>query len=87
MKNDSRSNEASRDDSSRDSPSCPVTDALRSSRYTGLTRVQCEFRAGQATLQGEVSSFYLKQLAQEIAKRVQGVEVVQNRLTVSLAET
>lgn len=61
---------------------CPVTDALRNSARGGMWCVKCEFREGLAILYGKVTSYYLKQLAQETAKSVEGVELVINRVDV-----
>lgn len=61
---------------------CPVAQALRRSPKLGLSRVSCELREGMAILHGSVSSFYLKQVAQELIKKVDEVEVVVNRIQV-----
>ena len=41
-----------------------VETALRNAPYTGLRAVQCRVREGMAILRGEVTSFFLKQVAQ-----------------------
>ncbi len=66
--------------------SCPVVDALNKSPHGGLWGVRCELREGLAILHGEVASFYFKQMAQEIAMKVPGVELVVNKLEVSSYE-
>ncbi len=63
---------------------CPVADALRRNARGGMWCVQCEFREGLAILYGKVASYYLKQIAQETAKSVEGVELVINRVNVSV---
>ncbi|MEM8943854.1 MAG: BON domain-containing protein [Planctomycetota bacterium] len=61
---------------------CPATLALRQGSYAGLAKVTCEVSEGMAILHGKVSTFYLKQLAQELVKKVEGVEAVVNRVDV-----
>jgi osmotically-inducible protein OsmY len=65
---------------------CPVREALHHNSLRGLARVTCELRAGMAILHGKVSSFYLKQLAQEVVKKVDGVELVVNQVDVGHVE-
>jgi osmotically-inducible protein OsmY len=55
---------------------------LRKSRYHELHLVSCDFHEGVLTLRGCVSSFYLKQVAQELIRRLDGAEEVNNRLEV-----
>ena len=55
---------------------------LRKSGYRELHLVSCEFHEGVLTLRGRVSSYYLKQLAQELIRRLDGAEEVNNRLEV-----
>ncbi len=50
--------------------------------HPGLSRVSCEVIASRATLDGEVPTFYLKQVAQETASRIAGVQTVENRIKV-----
>ena len=56
---------------------------LRKSGYHELHLVSCDFHEGVLTLRGRVSSFYLKQIAQELIRRLKGVEEVNNRLEVA----
>ena len=56
---------------------------LRKSGYHELHVVSCEFHEGVLTLRGRVSSFYLKQVAQEVIRRLDGAEEVNNRLEVA----
>jgi osmotically-inducible protein OsmY len=56
---------------------------LMRSGYSALTWIGCEIREDKVILQGSVPSYYLKQLAQVYAQRVDGVELIQNRLEVS----
>ena len=55
---------------------------LRKSGYYELHVVSCDFHEGVLTLRGRVSSFYLKQVAQELIRRMDGAEEVNNRLEV-----
>ena len=56
---------------------------LRKSGYHELHLVWCDFHEGVLTLRGRVSSFYLKQVAQELIRRLDCVEEVNNRLEVA----
>ncbi|MGA9210522.1 MAG: BON domain-containing protein [Terriglobales bacterium] len=56
---------------------------LRKSGYHELHVVSCEFHEGVLTLRGRVSSFYLKQVAQELIRRLDAVGEVNNRLEVA----
>ena len=60
-----------------------VQTRLRNSGYHELHRVSCEFHEGVLTLRGCVSSYYLKQLAQELIRHLDGAEEVNNRLEVA----
>ena len=62
--------------------SCPANRALRRSPKLGLAHVSCELREGMAILHGKVSSFYLKQVAQELVKKVDEVKMVVNQISV-----
>jgi hypothetical protein len=44
--------------------------------------ITCECREGVVVLRGHVGSFHEKQMAQEVARNVNGVRVVVNRLVV-----
>ena len=65
----------------------PVAKAIRqrleSSAYAELRNVDFTLRSGYLTLTGEVSSFYLKQLATSLAGGVEGVDRIDNRLDVT----
>ncbi|RIK88581.1 MAG: hypothetical protein DCC67_00595 [Planctomycetota bacterium] len=60
-----------------------VLDALWRSGYAALSFIGCDVDAGRVVLRGSVPSYHLKQLAQVCARRVDGVAMVENRLTVS----
>ena len=55
---------------------------LRDSSHLFLRHVRCGYDQGRLQLDGIVPSFYLKQLAQSLVQDVQGVERIDNRLTV-----
>ena len=57
--------------------------ALQATGYQVLARLRCEVTAGLAVLQGEVPTYFLKQIAQETARHVQGIRVVQNLVEVT----
>ena len=47
---------------------------LKSSKYSEVRLVQCDFCEGMLVLYGCVSSFYLKQLAQEAVRSLSGIK-------------
>jgi osmotically-inducible protein OsmY len=55
-----------------------VKGSLHASGHSALRKVQVLASARTITLQGSVPSYYLKQLAQTVAKRVDGVATVVN---------
>jgi osmotically-inducible protein OsmY len=55
---------------------------LRKSGHFGLRSVSCESRQGVLVLRGRVSSYYCKQLAQELVRRINGAETIVNRVEV-----
>jgi osmotically-inducible protein OsmY len=55
---------------------------MRHSGYYELREVSCDFHEGVLTLRGCVTSYYLKQLAQSLVLRLEGVEELNNRLEV-----
>ena len=56
--------------------------ALRRSPYRELHEVSCEYHDGVLTLRGRVSSYYLKQIAQNLVWQMEGVVGVDNQLDV-----
>ncbi|QDT00253.1 BON domain-containing protein [Adhaeretor mobilis] len=64
---------------------CLISEVLRRNGHHGLIDVNCDLREGMAILHGRVSRYYLKQMAQEIAKHSNGVEAVVNRIQVCSA--
>ena len=57
--------------------------ALNNSHFLSPRQVQIKTDGGNVRLEGTVGSFYQKQMAQEIVRRVDGVESVENQLQVS----
>jgi len=55
---------------------------LRRSCYQQVQCVLCEFHEGVLTLRGRVPSYYLKQIAQTLVLKIDGVDEVNNRLEV-----
>ncbi|TWU35726.1 BON domain protein [Novipirellula aureliae] len=59
-----------------------VSAELASTQQGALKGVTCEYEHGMLQLRGNVHSYYLKQLAQEHARRVDGVTHVINSIRV-----
>ena len=59
---------------------------FRQARYRELDSVSCDFHEGVLTLRGRVSSFYLKQMAQELVRPLETVEQINNRLLVASSD-
>jgi osmotically-inducible protein OsmY len=57
---------------------------LQTSGYPQLRKVSCEFHEGVLTLQGQVSTFHLKQIAQTLVRRLEGVGEINNGLEVAV---
>lgn len=55
---------------------------LQNSSYPQLRKLECHCHLGKWIIQGKVSSFFLKQAAQEAIAHLQGVEQIDNRLEV-----
>lgn len=55
---------------------------LKSCNTSELTRLQCEKLPGQLVIRGRVSSYYLKQLAQELIRSLEGNCQIVNQLDV-----
>jgi osmotically-inducible protein OsmY len=50
--------------------------------YAALRELSCEFHEGLLILKGRVDSFYLKSVAQTVARGVAGVREIENHLEV-----
>ena len=59
---------------------------LRSSSYLSLRRLSCEYHEGVLTIRGRVATFYLKQVAQSLLGRLEGVEEINNLVEVRQVE-
>ncbi len=60
-----------------------VSDALANNPYLANRRaVDVTAQHGRVVLQGSVNSFYQKQMAQELVRRVDGVREIRNELEV-----
>ncbi len=59
--------------------------ALRNSPYLALRTVRCECQDGVLTLRGCLPTYYLKQVAQAVVARVEGVRQVVNEIEVLCA--
>ena len=65
------------------SPQAVAERGLRSSRYSALQHVSCDYRGGVLVLRGCLPSYYLKQVAQEVvAHQVPGVSRLDNQIQV-----
>jgi hypothetical protein len=59
--------------------------ALRNSPYLALRNVACDCRGGVLTLRGCLPTYYLKQVAQAVVARIDGVRQVVNDIEVACA--
>lgn len=56
--------------------------ALATSPHLSRRRLKLEAKQGKLIVRGTVDSYYLKQMAQETLRKVDGVEKVENQLQV-----
>ena len=61
---------------------CTAKQRFRRSHYLEINRIECEFRDGQLCLHGRVSSYFMKQSAQELVRSIDGVRAIQNDIEV-----
>ncbi len=59
---------------------------LRACPYREVQGTTCLFNKGVLLLQGRVSSFYLKQVAQTVLMNIEGVKQIVNMIQVSVAK-
>jgi osmotically-inducible protein OsmY len=59
-----------------------VLKALAMQTHLAGKNLRFETRAGRVTLHGKVRSFFLKQMAQETLRGIEGVAHIDNRMTV-----
>jgi osmotically-inducible protein OsmY len=60
-------------------------DRLSRSPYSELGRITSSFHRGVLMLRGCVTSQYLKQVAQELVSRLEGVDAIVNQIEVRMA--
>ncbi len=60
--------------------------AIKSSPHLARHDLQCAVNEGRVVLTGVVGSYFQKQMAQEVVRRVDGVRKVENQLEVSQGE-
>ena len=77
-----RSRDNSTIDMAYDEVAKAVLHRFRTCQYFEIRRVNCEIRQGVLVIHGQVSSYYLKQLAQESIRSLAGVIRIVNRLEV-----
>ena len=58
---------------------------LMSNPYVGRRNLRFEANEGRVVLRGTVQTFYEKQMAQEVVRRIDGVDEVDNRVEVNWA--
>ena len=59
-----------------------VSRQLKRSPYWAVRNLVCQVDHNRITVQGTVSSFYLKQIAQSIAVKVVGIECIHSEILV-----
>ncbi|NQT39028.1 MAG: BON domain-containing protein [Planctomycetes bacterium] len=60
-----------------------VTSALHRNPHIGSRDLRFETDNGHVTLRGVVASYYQKQMAQEVVRRLDGVDEIHNELEVA----
>jgi hypothetical protein len=60
-----------------------ISHALRRDPHLARRNLRCETLEGKIKLTGVVQSYYQKQMAQEVIRRIDGVEQVENDLQVA----
>lgn len=60
-----------------------VGSAIETNPYLSGRKLRFEAQEGRITLNGVVASYFQKQMAQEVIKRVDGVEQIENQLEVT----
>jgi osmotically-inducible protein OsmY len=55
---------------------------LHSKPYQALKNVSCDWRDGVLVMRGRLPSYYLKQVAQEVVARLDGVDAIDNQIQV-----
>lgn len=65
--------------------SAQVETAINSSPYFSGRKLRFEAHEGRVVLQGQVSTYFQKQMAQESVRRIEGVNEIDNQLEVNWA--
>jgi osmotically-inducible protein OsmY len=60
-----------------------VNSAIQTNPYLSGRTLRFEAHDGRVTLNGVVASYFQKQMAQEVIKKVEGVEQIENQLEVT----
>jgi osmotically-inducible protein OsmY len=60
-----------------------VHSAIQNNPYLSGRKLRFEAAAGRVVLQGKVSSYFQKQMAQEALRHIDGVQEIENQLEVS----
>lgn len=63
-----------------------VHGTLSNSPYVSTRNVQVDAEEGRVRLEGTVHTYFQKQMAQELVRRVDGVEMVENLLQVNWSQ-
>jgi hypothetical protein len=66
-----------------DSPAAAAERMLSASPYPAVRQLKCSYRDGELVIAGHVASFYLKQLAQIMVQKLDGVERISNIVEVT----
>lgn len=61
--------------------------SLRHNSYLALKNVRCDYHEGVLTLRGCLPTYYLKQMAQSVVARIEGVQRIVNEIEVVTAST
>lgn len=69
-------------DDQQNSVVATARDRLRSTGYSSLDRIDCDFSDGILILSGPVGSYHHKQIAQTAVLEVEGVEQLVNQIEV-----
>ena len=56
---------------------------LHESDHMELHGIRCTFRHGILTLYGMVSTFYVREVAQELIKDLEGIDIIDNQIEVN----
>ena len=64
------------------SPADLAEEILRESPYHAIRKLKCRYRNGVLIVAGQVSTFFLKQLAQSAVRKVDGVREIDDRIEV-----